>query len=314
MRSLGSRLFCLLVAVLLWMQVASTTPVEETLPLPLQAVGLDPAVTLAGSDLPAVVDVRLRGSKLQFLAHRFLGRRPGRVDLDLAGQPVGEAITRDLSAADVKSELDVLGLVQPVRLRLQLDRERARRVRVRVATVGQLPEDRVLLRPPAAQPESVQVRGPQRLMSGWESVRTEPVDLGRLRASAEIPRRLVSPHVNLALEVEEARVLLAIGPRGERTFANVPVVPLVDARQPPASVFPPVATVVVAGAADSLSALTAARLAVTVPLTGLSEGTHHLRGQVVLPDGFTFVSLQPREFVVRLGEGSDGGGRRPSSR
>lgn len=305
---------CVLVAVLVWIQVASTTPIEANLPLPLVVENLSDGLTIAGNELPENVLVRLRGSKLRLLAHRYLGRAVGEVVISLAEGRAGATVTHDVRLSDVRSDLTPLAIQGPVHLQLRIDRENRRRVPVRIPTVGELSEERVLVRPLAAVPESVEVRGPARLFTGWEAVRSEAVDLGKLRGSGELIRRLVLPHPGLTLSLPEVRVVFEVGPRGTRHFANVPVVPLVDARQPEASVFPPVAALVVSGPADSLRALVVARLAITVSLTGLGAGTHHLPGQVILPDGYRLVSLQPEQFVVRIGQSDAMEGRSSSAR
>jgi len=304
MNRIGLKLFCLFVACLLWLQVAATTTVDRTVALPLEITGLREGLTVAGSELPGRVPVRLRGSKLRLIEHRWFGRSAGRVVVGLAHAVAGEVAQHDLTAEDVVTDMIVVGLAEPVRLRLHVDRLATRRLPVRVVTRGEPPHDRALAKPPAAVPAEVVARGPDAVLRRQDWVGTEEVDLSRLRAGASLERRLLPWAPDLRLEPGEVRVEVAVSAREQRTFTNLPVVPLTDANQPAAGVFPPVATLVISGPADSLQVLTGARLAVTVSLTGLARGTHHVTGQAVLPEGYRLESLRPDRFVVRLGEGA----------
>ncbi len=305
MNRLGLKLFCLFVALLFWLQVAATTTIDQTVALPLVVTGLREGVTVAGSRLPARVPVRLRGSKLRLIQHRWFGREAGRVVLDLANAAVGSLEQRELSAEDVRTDMIVVGLAAPVRVPLQVSRLATRRLPVRVATAGELPADRALAGAARAIPTEVVASGPEELLRRQTWAETEPIDLSRLRGSTALERRLVSWSADVHLDPEAVQVEVAVAARERRTFANLPVLALTDSGQPVAGVFPPVATLVVSGPADSLRHLTAARLAVTVSSTGLRPGTHHIRGQAVLPECCRVEALSPEQFVVRLGETED---------
>jgi len=91
-----------------------------------------------------------------------------------------------------------------------------------------------------------------------------------------------------------------------RTFVNIPVIPLVDANQPEVTVFPPVADLVLSGPSDSVGTIVPSRLAVTLSLSGLPEGIHHLRGQVDKPSCLTFISMEPETFMAIIGDINQG--------
>ncbi len=302
MNRIGLKIACLLVSIVIWIQVASNHDMEEYLYLPLEVTNLPPGTTIAGSDLPHDVRVRLRGSKLRLMAHRYLGRNAGRVVVDLTGEEPGPAFQRELTINDVRSDLDILDISPPVRLRLRIDRESARLVPVVVAVTGRLPAGRLLLEPPRAEPDSVVLRGPERFLTPKLEVRTAAVDLSRIRETSRLTRRLESPSPYLTLAVPEVEVYVSVARAESRTLSNVPIVPLVDANQPQVSVFPPVADLSISGPADSVQALLPSRVAVTVPLSGLGNGVHHVRGQVILPEGFTLLSMEPEEFMVIIGK------------
>ncbi|MHB8079027.1 MAG: hypothetical protein ACYDIE_07215 [Candidatus Krumholzibacteriia bacterium] len=120
MKRLGLKLICLLAALVLWLQVAATTVLDETVTMPLQAVGLREGTIPAAGDLPRLVRVRVRGSKLQLVAHRYFGRRIGSVVIDLAHPAPGSIVERDVGTEDVRSGLVALSIVPPVRLRVRV--------------------------------------------------------------------------------------------------------------------------------------------------------------------------------------------------
>lgn len=292
-------LFCLLVSIVIWIQVASTTVLVETVALPLRTAGLAPGLTVAGSELPATVTARLQGSKLQMLSHRLFHRPFGSVTVDLSRAQAGATVERDITPAEVRSDFTVVAVTPPLSLRLTVDRLQTRRLPVIVTVSGEPPPDRVLLRPPRPEPDSVAVAGPARLLRGCAAVHTEPVDLGRLRAAGEQMRRLVPPRDGLVPVVPEVRIVIALVPREKRTLADVRVVARGGPGRGALAVVPPLATLVVSGPADSVRALDPARVSVEVDAAGLADDARELRGQAALPRWCRLESLTPDRFLVR---------------
>jgi hypothetical protein len=302
MNRLGLKIACLVASIVIWFLVASNAIIDETLQLPLDLVHLPPGCTLAGNDLPEEIRVEVTGSKLHLMAHRYLGIRAGVVQVDLAGEPVGPSIRREIHNEDVHSDdMSVKAILSPDLL-FRIDKEETVTVKVEVATSGILPSQRQLVGPPSVEPADVNLIGPARFFTGQEIVRTEPVDLGRLKETQTLRKRLISPHPYLSPDRKDVQVTMSVAVVETRTLANVPIVPLVDADQPEATVFPPVADLVIQGPVDSVRTLVPSRVSVTIPLSGLPEGMHHLRGQVLLPEGFTLVSMEPEEFMAIIGE------------
>ncbi len=112
---------------------------------------------------------------------------------------------------------------------------------------------------------------------------------------------LVAPGEFLELGLPEVEVGFLVGQLEDRTLANIPVIPLVDAGRPDVGISPPVADVMVRGVADSVRALTRDRIAVVVPVDNLAEGVFVLAGQVVHPDWLTLIRLEPEQFQVIVG-------------
>ncbi len=301
MNRIGLKISCLLAAVLIWVQVAATSVVEQTADLPLQLSGLATDLTVAGSDIPRKVPVRLRGAKLSLLTHTYFNRYVGEVRLSLADREAGPAFSYQLTEADVISDLEVVRMVADTRVRLRIDEAWTRRLPVVLRLRGEWPEGVGLLDTPWVDPDSVTVTGPSRFFTGLEAVRTEGIDRQRQDQTAALDLDLVPPHEHLRMAPERVVAHLGLAPLEERTLANVPVIPLVDAGWPEVGISPPVADMMVRGVADSVRALTVSRVAVTVAVGNRSEGIYVLPGRAEHPSWLTVLGLAPHEFRVIVG-------------
>ncbi len=45
-----------------------------------------------------------------------------------------------------------------------------------------------------------------------------------------------------------------------------------------------------------------ARISVTIPLSGLAEGIHHLPGQLEYPEWLTYIAVEPKQFTIIIGD------------
>lgn len=300
MNRLGLKISCLIVSIVIWVQVAATSDVEQSTMLPLQVAGLDEGYTLAGSDIPNQVEVMLRGSKLELLAHNYFHRYLGEVRVNVADRTPGPSFSYELASADVFTDLVVVGITR--RLRLHIDHLVSRRFPVELVTEGSLKADLAFLENPQVRPDSVRVTGPERFFPDEPIVRTVPVDLGRVTVSATVTVDLVQPHELLELAVKTGEVSIRVAVLEDRTLANIPVIPLIDAGLPEVGVSPPVADVVVRGVADSVRVLTKSRFLVTVPVGSRPDGVYLLPGRVDHPDWLTYLRLEPSEFQVIVGD------------
>lgn len=301
MNRLGLKVACLVVAIVIWIQMASTATVEQTARLPLRIGGLPEGRTVAGSVLPSEVAVRLRGSKLRLLAHRYLHRPVGEVILDLSERQPGRSLTIPLTTADVVSDLVATQIVEPDRLTLRIDGQLTRRLPVLLSVIGSLPSGRGYLRAPLAEPDSIEVTGPARYFPERPVVRTSPLELARLEGSGRVTLRLLPPEAHLQLSAHEVTVTYSVGTLAERTLADVPVRPIVEPGGPEVGVSPAAVDVLVRGVADSLRALTPARLTVSIATAGLHPGVHLLPGDVTAPAWVTVIGLDPAQFQVVVG-------------
>jgi len=304
MNRLGLKISCFIASILIWVQVAATTDVEQAARLPLRVTGLAEGLTVVGNDIPSDVVVRLRGSKLRLLANRFFRHDVGEVRLNLGDRVAGDEVrTHRLGRADVVTELEVVRFQSDTRIRVLVDRESSRRLPVVVMLVGELPEKAGFLTAPHAAPDSVLLSGPSRFVAATSSIVTESLNLARLQAGQVGEQEIDLRMPNRFVHAEPTRVTVryATAALEDRTLPNVPVIPLVDSDRLDVGVSPPVADVMVRGVADSVRVLTEARLAVTVPVGDRPEGVYVLPGQVDYPPWLTLLELVPAEFRVIVG-------------
>jgi len=305
MNRIGLKIVCVVVSIVIWVQVAAISDVEQNAHLPLRVTGLAENVTVAGSILPTNVQVKVRGSKLRLLSHHYFNRFIGEVRVNLADRQPGPAFSYEVTQADIFTDLEVVSIYPPVRLRLRLDDEISQMLSVELHLTGNLKERLGFLERPTVEPDSVLVTGPARFFPPEASVSTSSLDLTRVSENSDVKVDLVAPNQSLVLARKTAQVSLRVAQLEDRTLANIPVIPLVDAGQPDVGISPPLADVMVRGVADSVRALTRSRFSITVPVGDLAEGVYFLPGQVDYPAWLTLIGLDPPEFQVIVGNADD---------
>jgi len=304
MNRLGLKISCVLISVVIWIQVASTSDIEQSTTLPLRVTGLGEGLTVAGSDqLPAEIQVKVTGRKLELLTHQFFNKYIGEARVNLAGF-TDTTFAYRLDRADLFTELRDADLQRSQTLNLTIDHEISRRVSVLLDVAENLPGGLDHVTAPRILPDSVLVTGPARFFTDDLVVRTAAVNLERISEDTVLMSDLISPGEFLELSETKVQVILQVGRLEDRTLANIPVIPLVDAGRPDVGISPPVADVMVRGIADSLRILTKDRVSVIVPVDNLAEGTYLLAGQVVHPDWLTLIRLDPPQFQVFVGNPS----------
>ncbi len=313
MNRLGLKLGCLAVAIVIWIQMATTSTLEQAVRMPLRVAGLEEGRTTAGSSLPREVEVRVQGSKLRLLAHRWFKRPVGEVVVDLSERPVGRPFTITLVSTDVVSDLAVTEIIAPQRLAVRIDGQVERRLPVIISTLGNLPAGYGYVEAPRAEPDSVLVSGPARYFPERAQVRTAPLELARLEGAGRQTLRLLPLEGHLQLSATDIEVHYIVGALAERTIADVPVTADGVEAGLEVALSPSLADVMVRGVADSLRALVPGRLTVSVAAGGLPPGLHVLPGEVAVPSWVTVIGMEPGQFQVVVGAARDGqraGGRR----
>lgn len=303
---LGVKLVCLLVAVVLWVQVASHAEVEEVVRLPLALVGLPDSLAVRQHELPHQVGVRIRGTRLQLLLDDLGAGDRGRVQVDLSRARSGP-MHREVSVLDAQVSAQALDIDPAVTLQLEIQQRLCRRVPVRVAVAGQLPDGFTLAGRPDVMPAEVEVCGPAPVVRALQHVNTNPVSVARRRQSFRQTQTLQGPDPDVTMVPSEAEVSLSVDAIVDRSFSGVVVKVLGHDERAPAVVAPATAQVRVRGPARAVAALQPDQVIVTVHVLDRGNGVHQLPGEVHLPEGIGATAIEPPSFQVVIGGIPPGG-------
>lgn len=300
---LGVKLVCLLVATLLWVQVASNEEIDDVVRLPLQIAGLPDSLTVQRSVLPETVGVRVKGNRLSVLLSDLVQRDLGRVELDLSDRGPGRH-AYEVTVLDVNVNATPIEIVPATTLEIPVERLLRRMVPVRLVTEGKLPDDYSLAGRPEITPERVEVTGPESIVAALEQIPTVPVRLARRRESFTERVSLAPAQGDLRLLPVEVEVAVGIDAIVERVFENIPVTVWSDLASERIHLEPTIARVRVVGAAGVVGSMGPEEISVLVHIEAGVSGVAQIPGQVVVPDGVASSSLEPVSFQVIVDGGA----------
>jgi len=278
-RHLGLKVLAITLASVLWFTVAGEHVVERSLRVPLAVRNLPTNLEIVG-DLPAAVDVRLRGSSAQ------LSRLdPGDVVamLDLATARTGAARLFHLRTDEVIVPYGIdVAQVMPPSISLSLEKSVRRTVPIMPATDGD-PAPGFVVGRISAEPATVQVVGPESHVRKVAAATTEPVEIdGKSeRVRDVVTVGVLDSSVRLAEPPLSATVVIEIWPAPiERDVGGVPVRSRNLAQGLVPRVVPAVVRVSIRGQRDVLGRIRPDTIDAFVDLAGLGPGLYNLRVQV----------------------------------
>ncbi len=171
-RHLGLKIMAIALATALWLTVAGEHVVERSMRVPLAVRNLPNTLEIVG-DLPAAVDVRVRGSSAQ------LSRiDPGEVVamLDLTNARTGSRLFHlRTDEVDVPYGIEVAQVMPPT-LSLTVEKSVRRTVPIVPATDGD-PAPGFVVGRMLAEPSTVEIVGPESRVREVTSATTEPLEI-----------------------------------------------------------------------------------------------------------------------------------------
>ncbi len=187
-RNFGLKVLSLGLAVGLWYAVASDTPAELAVNVPIEFYNIPNNLEINSERIPEA-QVRVRGPAR--LIHQFRATDV-HVEVNLAGAGPGER-TVDLTARQVRQprDLDVVQVV-PGQFQLSLDSRSTRTIEVRPRVMGNFASGLRIARV-VADPRTVTITGPHKRVEAIEAASTDPVD-----ASGVISSQTFSTNVYVA--------------------------------------------------------------------------------------------------------------------
>jgi YbbR domain-containing protein len=296
-RNPGLKFMAMLLAVALWFTVAGEQNVERTMRVPLELLNKPPNLEILG-DPPTTVDIRVLGSSA-LLSRIGSGEVVAMVDLG-AARPGSRLFNIMKDEIRVPYGVQVLQ-VTPATIALELEISARRRVRVVPAIEGD-PAPGFVAGTIRANPDSVEVIGPESHLKALTAATTEPVSIAGQRENVTdtvtvgVPDsavRLVQPTAaQISVEILPAPV--------ERTLSGVPIRwrnlnPGLAAR-----VRPLTTTVTVRGLPDAVEIMRAETIDAFVDLAGLGPGQYNLRVQFDPTERFGVSATEPAVVQVTI--------------
>lgn len=296
-RHLGLKVLAITLASVLWLTVAGEHVVERSLRVPLAVRNLPMALEIVG-DLPAAVDVRVRGSSAQ------LSRLdPGEVVVmvDLTGARPGPRLFH-LRTDEVRVPYGIeVAQVMPPSLSLTLERSVRRTIPIVPAIDGE-PAAGFVVGRISAEPSTVEIAGPESHVREASEATTEPVQIdGKHERVRDVVAVGVADSSVRLVQPISATVVVEIWPAPiERDVIGVPVRlrnlgPRVTAR-----VVPEVVRVGVRGQRDALEAIRPDAIDAFVDLSGLGPGRYNLRVQIDPSEAFGVGTVAPGIVSVTI--------------
>jgi YbbR domain-containing protein len=285
----------IVLASVLWFTVAGEHVVERSLRVPLAVRNLPTSLEIVG-DLPAAVDVRVRGSSAQ-LSRLDAGEVVAMVDLTGA-RPGSRLFHLRTDEVRVPYGIDV-AQVMPPSLSLSLEKSAQRTVPIVPATDGD-PAPGFVVGRISAEPSTIQIIGPESHVREVAEATTEPVEIdGKSeRVRDVVAVGVTDSSVRLAQPLS-ATVVVEISPAPvEREVSGVPVRWRDLGQGLSARVAPPVVRVTIRGLREALSAVRPDAIDAFVDLTGLGPGQYTLRVQVDPSQTFGVGAVTPGNVSV----------------
>ena len=284
-------------AVLLWMVVAGEEMVERGLRVPLELMQVPDGIELLG-DVPTTVDVRVRGASgtlsrvgqgdvvaVLDLRTAKSGRRLFSIGPDQVRVPYGVEVVQ----------------VSPSAVAMAFEASAARQVPV-VPSVDGRPAPGYVVGTMTAEPQAVEVIGPESLVKRVTEVLTEPVAIAGAR---EAVRETVSLGVlDPALRLKTARsavVTVQVVPAPlERTMRNRPVHLRNVGSTLEAQALPAQVDLAIRGNRDALSRVGGDDVVAYVDLAGLGPGQYSLTVHADSPPDAGVTRVEPASVQERI--------------
>jgi YbbR domain-containing protein len=287
-------------ALLLWMVVAGEETVERGLRVPLELMQVPEGIELLG-EVPTTVDVRVRGASGTL-------SRVGQGDvvavLDLRTAKAGRRLF-PIGPDQVRVPYGVQVVqVTPSAVAMAFETSAARQVPV-VPSVDGRPAPGYVLGAMIADPQAVEVVGPESLVKRVTEVLTEPVTVA---GAKDAVRETVSLGVlDPALRLKSTRsavVTVQVVPAPlERTLRNRPVHLRNVGSTLEAQALPAQVDLAIRGNRDALNRVGADDVVAYVDLAGLGPGQYSLTVHADSPPDAGITRVEPASVQVRITSG-----------
>ena len=298
-RHLGLKVLAIMLASVLWLTVAGEHVVERSLRVPLAVRNLDTTLEIVG-ELPAAVDVRVRGSAAQ-LSRLDSGDVVAMLDLSTARTGPARLFHLRTDEVIVPYGIDVAQVLPPT-ISLSIEKSVRRLVPIMPVTDGD-PAPGFVVGRISAEPATVQVVGPESHVREVSSATTEPVEIGgrNERVRDVVTVGVLDSSVRLAEQPLTATVVIEILPAPiERDVPGVPVRWRNIAQGLVPRLVPVVVRVNIRGRREALGRIRPDAIDAFVDLSGLGPGRYELLVQVDPSEEFGIGTITPSVVAVTI--------------
>lgn len=292
--NIGLKLLALFFAVFLWLVAVLDRSYEVRVRVPI-VLGDSTQTGRVITDVDvqtAVVTISGKGKELLRLRPQRLEFRP----VVPEGRFGSRQIRLNIGDLNLPGNLTVRA-VEPEVIEVRLGPAATREVQVEVPTRGQPGGGMMVAELRVSTP--VRISGAAGAVERIAQLSTETLDLSSVRGD-EVRRLAVRvPQPGLISIPDSVEVEIRLVKEGARILLGLPVrvlaPPNVDVRVEPAE-----AQVAVAGPADRIDSLRASDITVQLRPPSLNPGQYRLEAEVVLPDGFRLVKIEPPLFELKI--------------
>jgi YbbR domain-containing protein len=294
-RNLLTKIFSLIVAVVLWFAVIGEKQAQIQLDIPLEVVNIPEGMVLT-TDIPSSISVQVMGPRTLIRTLSGLGIRKS---IDLEKMDVGWATIRILpETLSLPRGIDVIRLT-PSALDVKLEPAIAVNLPVSPQVSGD-PARGYRIEKITVDPAEVLLKGGEGELSGLSAVKTHPVSVSQAVTDVEerVGFELEGLHLK-EVKPPTAWVRAKISPvLVERTLEGIPL--KVSSSILKATVVPDQVTILMKGPAEIIDGIKAMDIQASVAVEGLGIGNYKVAPTIVTPNGVRIAVVEPSMVEVTL--------------
>jgi YbbR domain-containing protein len=294
------KLISLILALLLWSHVASDKEYVIESKIPLEVKGFPRNTLSLVYPPPETVTLKLTGK-----GRTLLTFNPSRLkaEIILNQRNTGSGTYR-LTQKDIiipkKYDLKVLSVYNPQIVSYELDSLSSRPVEVSAVFKGELPEGYVHTGESRAEPQSVVIRGPKKVIRNMRKISTEPISLENHNDDFNDTVPVHNDHPFIEVEPDSVAVYYKIEKIVQRRLAGMPVYPFPAVEHRSYTIDPDRIDLLVEGAESSIRSMDLKEVSVKIIVKGMETGDYIRKAQIKLPPGIRLVSATPENFQVTI--------------
>jgi YbbR domain-containing protein len=298
LRNTDIRLASLLLAVMLWFHAVTEKEYRVTLRCPVEVKNVPAGWMLLNQPLGANCAVTATGKEI--IALRF---SPPVIIVDAGNRQI-KRMAADLDPARLQYPFGIAPrqvefTANP--LVVSFDRLASKQVRVVADIRGEPAEGYLVGDSVAVVPPTIELRGPQKMLEGLDSIYTLPLPIDGRSMPLQARVRPALPDTALfSAAPESVAVTVPFEKSGERLFRNIPIRLVNRGTGYLVSFSPGTVDIVVAGPQQVLAAAKPGDLQAVLDLKRLERGRYQLQASIELPAKLELLAASPRDFDVNI--------------